>query len=354
MENSIEFIKLYVSLITENNMTEVYNVVLTILEGLCLVIPLLIAVAYLTILERKVIGAIQRRRGPSVVGIFGLLQAFADAVKLLIKETIYPANADLALFIAAPMFAFMLSIMPWAVIPTSSSMVFADLNLGMLYLLAISSLSVYGLLIAGWSTNSKYAFLGGLRAASQMISYEVAIGIILCTVLTCAGSLNINEIIEAQEGIWYVCPLLPLAVIFFISSLAETGRTPFDLMEDESALVAGYFVEYSAVGFVLFFLGEYTNMLFMSSMTTILFLGGWLPPFGEDSIFGYIPSPIWFGLKVTFVVFVFIWVRASQPRYRYDQLMSLGWKVFLPFTFAYFIFNFGILWSFDALPLKQL
>lgn len=347
------FSNLFTDLITDINVTDFYNIVLTVIEAFCLIIPLLIAVAYLTLLERKVIGAIQRRRGPSVVGIFGLLQAFADAVKLLIKETIYPANADLALFIAAPMFAFGLSILPWAVIPIGDDMVYSDLNLGMLYLLAISSLSVYGILIAGWSTNSKYAFLGGLRAASQMISYEVSIGIILCTVLVCAGSLNINTIIEAQETIWYICPLLPLGVIFFISSLAETGRTPFDLMEDESALVAGYFVEYSAVGFVLFFLGEYTNMLFMSSITTILFLGGWLPPFGVDSIFGYIPCSIWFGLKVTFVVFIFIWVRASLPRYRYDQLMSLGWKVFLPFTFAYFIFNFGILWSFDALPLKQ-
>lgn len=327
----------------------------SIIQILCMIIPLLIAVAYLTLFERKVMAAIQRRQGPNEVGIFGLLQPLADGLKLLLKETILPANANIVLFLFSPILTFMLALVTWAVIPFDEDMVYADLNLGILYLLAISSLGVYGILISGWSSNSKYAFLGGLRSAAQMVSYEVSMGLILCTVLACSGSFNLSEIVESQQSIWYIVPLLPSWVMFFISSLAETNRAPFDLPEAEAELVAGYNVEYSAMGFALFFLGEYANMLLMSGMSAILFLGGWLSPFSEESIFypffSFIPGYIWFGMKLAFIVFLFIWVRASLPRFRYDQLMSLGWKVFLPFSLAWLIFVIGILLSFNMLPI---
>jgi NADH-quinone oxidoreductase subunit H len=294
-------------------------------------------------------GAIQRRKGPNVVGYLGLLQPLADGLKLFVKETILPSNANTILFIAAPILTFLLSLLGWAVIPFGNGIVLSDINLGVLYLFAISSLAVYGIIISGWASNSKYAFLGALRSAAQMVSYEVSIGLILLSVVLCAGSLNLTEIVNAQESIWYIVPLFPMGVMFFISALAETNRHPFDLPEAEAELVSGYNVEYSAFGFALFFLGEYANMLLMSSLTTILFLGGWLPPFDWE-ILQIIPGPIWFSLKVSFFVILFIWVRAAFPRYRYDQLMHLGWKIFLPLSIGWLVLTAGILISFDWLP----
>jgi NADH-quinone oxidoreductase subunit H len=331
-----------------------YKVGILALESVSYILPLLLAVAYLTLLERKLMASMQRRRGPNVVGIFGLLQPLADGLKLFLKETILPSNANISLFLIAPVLTFMLSLITWGVVPFGENMVFADLDLGILYILAISSLGIYGILISGWASNSKYAFLGGLRSAAQMVSYEVSMGLILCTVLLMAGSLNLSEIVEAQEEIWYVVPLFPLWVIFLISTLAETNRAPFDLPEAEAELVAGYNVEYSAMGFALFFLGEYSNMLVMSGMSVLLFFGGWLPPFSEDSflesILFWIPDPIWFALKLALIVSISIWARAAFPRFRYDQLMSLGWKVFLPFSLAFFLFIAGVLIAFDWLP----
>jgi NADH-quinone oxidoreductase subunit H len=320
-----------------------------IIKILTIVLPLLISVAYFTLAERKIMGAIQRRKGPNVVGYLGLLQPLADGLKLFVKETILPSNANTILFIAAPILTFLLSLLGWAVIPFGNGIVLSDINLGVLYLFAISSLAVYGIIISGWASNSKYAFLGALRSAAQMVSYEVSIGLILLSVVLCAGSLNLTEIVNAQESIWYIVPLFPMGVMFFISALAETNRHPFDLPEAEAELVSGYNVEYSAFGFALFFLGEYANMLLMSSLTTILFLGGWLPPF-DWKILQIIPGPIWFSLKVSFFVILFIWVRAAFPRYRYDQLMHLGWKVFLPLSIGWLVLTAGILISFDWLP----
>jgi NADH-quinone oxidoreductase subunit H len=320
-----------------------------IIKILTIVLPLLISVAYFTLAERKIMGAIQRRKGPNVVGFLGLLQPLADGLKLFVKETILPSNANIFLFILAPILTFLLSLLGWAVIPFGKGIVLSDINLGILYLFAISSLAVYGIIIAGWASNSKYAFLGALRSAAQMVSYEVSIGFILLTVVLCAGSLNLTKIVEAQQEMWYVFPLFPMAILFFISALAETNRHPFDLPEAEAELVSGYNVEYSAFGFALFFLGEYANMLLMSSLSTILFLGGWLAPF-DLLIFNIIPGPIWFGLKISFFVILFIWIRAAFPRYRYDQLMHLGWKVFLPLSLSWLILTAGILLSFDWLP----
>jgi NADH-quinone oxidoreductase subunit H len=305
--------------------------VFLVLMILCIVLPLLLAVAYLTYAERKVMAAMQLRRGPNVVGPFGLLQPIADGVKLLFKETIIPTGANRVVFIAAPMLTFILSLVAWAVIPFGPGIVLADINVGILYLFAISSLGVYGIVMAGWASNSKYPFLGALRSAAQMVSYEVSIGFVIVTVLLCVGSLNLSAIVEAQRGLWFCIPLLPMFVIFFISALAETNRAPFDLPESESELVAGYFSEYSSMTFALFFLGEYANMILMSASTTVLFLGGWLPPL-DIAPFNWIPGPIWFGLKIALVLFCFLWVRATFPRYRYDQLMRLGWKVFLPLS----------------------
>jgi NADH-quinone oxidoreductase subunit H len=323
---------------------------------LVLVVPLLIAVAMLTYAERKVIAAMQLRKGPNVVGWFGLLQPFADALKLITKETIIPAGANRIVFIMAPMITFLLSLIAWAVIPFAPGWVISDINVGILYLFAISSLGVYGIIMAGWASNSKYAFLGALRSAAQMVSYEVSIGFVIITVLLCVGSLNLTEIVQAQTGgIWnwhafqLLPPLLPMAVIFFISALAETNRSPFDLPEGESELVAGYFVEYSSMSFALFFLGEYAAMILMSGMTSVLFLGGWDSPL-PFAPFTWIPGPIWFALKISFCLFVFLWVRATLPRYRYDQLMRLGWKVFLPLSLFWVVMTAGVLIAFDKLP----
>ena len=326
----------------------IYYIISWFLEILIIVVPLLVAVAYFTLAERKVIASMQRRRGPNVVGMWGLLQPLADGLKLLIKETIFPSNSNVIIFILAPVITFLLSLLGWAVIPFGETMVLSDLNVGLLYIFAVSSLGVYGILTSGWASNSKYAFLGALRSAAQMVSYEVSIGLIIISVLLCAGSLNLSKIVLAQEDIWYVIPLFPVFILFFVSALAETNRAPFDLPEAEAELVAGYNVEYSAMGFALFFLGEYANILMMCALCTILFLGGWLPPF---YILSFIPGPIWLGLKVSFMAFVFIWVRAAYPRYRYDQLMRLGWKVFLPLSLAWVILVAGILVGFDWYPM---
>ena len=317
-----------------------------IFKILILILPLLIAVAYFTLAERKILASIQRRKGPNVVGTFGLLQPLADGLKLFVKETILPSNADIVLFILAPILTFFLSLLSWVIIPLGYGMFYTELNIGILYLLAISSLGVYGIIIAGWSSNSKYSFLGALRSAAQMVSYELTIGFCILSVIVCAQSLNLIAIVLAQKTIWYCIPLFPIFVVFFISCLAETNRHPFDLPEAEAELVSGYNVEYSAMGFALFFLGEYANMLLMSSLTTILFLGGWLAPF---KFLNFIPGPIWFSIKVVFFVILFVVARAILPRYRYDQLMRLGWKVFLPFSISWFLYTSSILISFNWL-----
>jgi NADH-quinone oxidoreductase subunit H len=322
---------------------------LTVAKTLALLVPVLIFVAYLTWAERKVLAAMQLRKGPNVVGPFGLLQPFADALKMLMKETIIPSGSSRLLFLGAPMLTFTLAMLGWAVIPVNDGWAVADINVGVLYLFAISSLGVYGVIIAGWASNSKYAFLGALRSAAQMVSYEVSMGFVIVTVLMCVGSLNLTAIVRAQENLWFFIPLFPMFIIFFISTLAETNRAPFDLPEGESELVAGFFVEYSAMSFALFFLGEYANMILMSSLTTILFLGGWYPPFHIEPL-TWIPGPVWFALKVCFLLFTFIWVRATFPRYRYDQLMRLGWKVFLPFSLVWLVLTAAFLKLTGMLP----
>jgi len=318
-----------------------------LLKSLGIIVPLLVGVAYLTLLERKVMASMQQRRGPNVVGFFGLLQPFADGLKLLIKETVLPSSSNIGIFILAPIVTFLLSLITWAVIPIGNNLVFVDLSVGVLYVLAISSLGVYGIVCAGWSSNSKYAFLGALRSAAQMISYEVSMGLIIISVLVCAGSLNLTEIVLSQNKVWYIFPLFPLFIMFFISGLAETNRAPFDLPEAEAELVSGYNTEYAAMGFALFFLGEYANMIMMCSTITILFLGGWLSPIG---LLDFLPGVVWFGLKTTFLLFVFIWVRAAFPRYRYDQLMRIGWKIFLPFSLGWVIIIVGLFIGLDCLP----
>ncbi len=323
--------------------------IVIVAQIVAILVPLLIAVAYLTYAERKVIGAMQLRKGPNVVGPFGLLQPFADAVKLLFKETILPAGANRVVFVAAPMLTFILAMIGWAVIPFDEGWVLADLNVGILYLFAISSLGVYGVIMAGWASNSKYPFLGALRSAAQMVSYEVSMGFVIITVLICVGSLNLTDIVLAQKDFWFCIPLFPMFVIFFVSTLAETNRSPFDLPEGESELVAGFFVEYSSMTFALFFLGEYANMMLMGGMTTILFLGGWLPPF-DVAPFNWIPGVFWFAGKVMVCMFFFLWVRATFPRYRYDQLMRLGWKVFLPFSLLWVVLTAGVVVAFDLFP----
>ena len=326
--------------------TDLGHVALTFAEALALLVPLLIGVAYLTYAERKVLAAMQLRKGPNVVGPFGLLQPFADALKMIMKETIVPAGSNRLLFLMAPMLTFSLAMIAWAVIPVNDGWAIADINVGILYLFAISSLGVYGIIIAGWASNSKYAFLGALRSAAQMVSYEVSMGFVMVSVLLCVGSLNLSDIVRAQQKIWFAIPLFPMFIVFFISCLAETNRSPFDLPEGESEIVAGFFVEYSAMAFALFFLGEYANMILMSGMTTILFLGGWLGPFGILPQLG----PLWFIAKVCFCLFVFLWVRATFPRYRYDQLMRLGWKVFLPLSLIWLKLTAGALMAFGWLP----
>ncbi|MEE2956361.1 MAG: NADH-quinone oxidoreductase subunit NuoH [Pseudomonadota bacterium] len=316
---------------------------------IAILVPLLIAVAYLTFAERKVIAAMQLRKGPNVVGPFGLLQPLADGLKLLFKETIIPLNANRVVFVMAPMVTFILSLIAWAVIPFGPGLVLANINVGVLYLFAISSLGVYGIIMAGWASNSMYPFLGALRSAAQMVSYEVSIGFVIITVLLCVGSLNLSDVVEAQRGLWFCIPLLPMFIIFFISALAETNRAPFDLPEAEAELVSGYNVEYSSMPFALFFLGEYANMILMSAMTVILFLGGWLSPI-ELAPFTWVPGPIWFAAKISLVLFCFLWVRATFPRYRYDQLMRLGWKIFLPFSLVWVVVTAGVLVGMGWLP----
>ena len=328
--------------------------IITVLQIVAIVLPLLLGVAYLTLAERKVIAAMHMRKGPNVVGPFGLLQPMADGLKLMLKETIIPAGANRGVFLIAPMITFILALIAWAVIPFDEGWVLADINVGILYLFAISSLGVYGIIMAGWASNSKYAFLGAMRSAAQMVSYEVSMGFVIVTVLLCVGSLNMSAIVEAQRGSglinwWFAAPLLPMAVIFFVSTLAETNRHPFDLPEAEAELVAGYNVEYSAMTFALFFLGEYANMILMSALTSVLFLGGWLPPL-NIAPFTWVPGVIWFALKIAACLFVFLWVRATLPRYRYDQLMRLGWKIFLPVSLVAVVIVSGVLLAFGLAP----
>jgi NADH-quinone oxidoreductase subunit H len=320
---------------------------LTLIKILIIIVPLLISVAYFTLAERKILGAIQRRRGPNVIGVYGLLQPLSDGFKLLVKETILPSNSNKFIFVIAPIITFVISLMGWAIIPYDKYSLLSDLNIGVLYLFAVSSLGVYGIIMSGWSSNSKYAFLGALRSAAQMVSYEVSIGFIIITIVICCGSFNLSSIIHTQKDIWFVIPFFPLFLMFFVSALAETNRHPFDLPEAEAELVSGYNVEYSAMGFALFSLGEYANMLLMSSLNVILFFGGYNSPF---EFLNFIPGFVWFGIKICFFVILFIWMRAALPRYRYDQLMGLGWKVFLPVSLTYLMLTFFILISFNMLP----
>ncbi len=323
--------------------------VLTVVQTLAMLVPVLVSVAYLTLAERKVMAAMQMRKGPNVVGPFGLMQPFADALKMLMKETIIPTGANRLLFIVAPLLTMTLAMIAWAVIPVNDGWAIANINVGILYLFAVSSLGVYGIVIAGWASNSKYAFLGALRSAAQMVSYEVSMGLVIVTVLLCAGSLNLTAIVHAQEHIWFFIPLFPMFIVFFISILAETNRAPFDLPEGESEIVGGFHVEYGAMTFGLFFLGEYANMILMSAMTAILFLGGWLSPI-PFAPFTWIPGPIWFIAKICVVLFMFVWVRATFPRFRYDQLMRLGWKVFLPLSLGWLVLTAGVLLGMGWLP----
>lgn len=316
-------------------------------QSLGIIVPLLIAVAYFTLAERKIMAAIQRRRGPNVIGYYGLLQPLSDGLKLFVKEIVCPSNAESALFFFAPLLTFFLSLVGWAVIPFSESAVLADIDLGILYIFAVSSLSVYGIILSGWASNSKYAFLGSLRSAAQMVSYEVSIGFIIASVVITIGSINLTNLVLSQQDVWFIWPHLPLFGIFLVSALAETNRHPFDLPEAEAELVSGYNVEYSGVGFTLFFLGEYANIILISSFISILFLGGWLPPFDFLSI---ISPYIWLGLKTGGFVVFFIVIRAALPRFRYDQLITLGWKVFLPLTLGWLVFTVGILLGTNGLP----
>jgi len=325
------------------------TLILTVAQTLAMLVPVLVSVAYLTLAERKVMAAMQARKGPNVVGPFGLLQPFADALKMLMKETIVPTGANRILFMVAPLLTMTLAMIAWAVIPVNDGWAIANINVGILYLFAISSLGVYGIVIAGWASNSKYAFLGAMRSAAQMVSYEVSMGFVIVTVLLCAGSLNLTDIVHAQEHVWFFIPLFPMFIVFFISTLAETNRAPFDLPEGESEIVGGFHVEYGAMTFGLFFLGEYANMILMSAMTSILFLGGWLSPI-PFAPFTWVPGPIWFFAKICLVLFMFVWVRATFPRFRYDQLMRLGWKVFLPMSLGWLILTAGVLLAMGWLP----
>jgi NADH-quinone oxidoreductase subunit H len=327
--------------------------IITLIEILCVLVPLLLTIAYYTYAERKVLAFAQLRKGPNVVGPFGLWQPFADAIKMLFKETVVPSGANHVLFIAAPIVTVTLALVAWAVIPFGRGLVISNINVGILYLFAISSLGVYGIIIAGWASNSRYAFLGALRSAAQMVSYEVSIGFVLVTVLLCAGSLNLSDIVLAQRHIWFVIPLLPMFVVFFVSGLAETNRLPFDLVEGESEIVAGFHVEYSAMTWLLFFMGEYANMVLVSAMTTLLFLGGWLAPLNIEpfsGVLGDIWSLFWLLGKILFMMFCFLWVRATFPRFRYDQLMRLGWMVFLPLSLLWLVLTAGVLTAFGWVP----
>ena len=316
---------------------------------LFVLVPILVSVAMIVWLDRRVWGLVQKRKGPNVVGPFGLLQTLADALKYIFKEIIIPASANKAVFVLAPIVTMTLALVAWAVIPMSEEFVLADINVGVLYLFAVSSLGVYGIIMGGWASNSKYPFLGAIRSAAQMVSYEVSIGIIIINVLLCVGSLNLKEIVLAQKDLWYVIPLFPMFVIFFISALAETNRPPFDLPEAEAELVAGYQTEYSGMMYAMFWLGEYANILLMCAMGSILFLGGWLPIIDLYPI-NLIPAPIWMIIKILFLFFLFALIKAIVPRYRYDQLMRLGWKIFLPFSLVYLILTASFLFYFDKLP----
>jgi NADH-quinone oxidoreductase subunit H len=321
-----------------------------LLQVLIIIIFVLIGLAYLTLVDRKIMAAVQRRRGPNVIGFIGLLQPLADGAKLLFKETIFPSSANIIIFLLAPIFTLTLSLLSWSVIPFNYEMVFFDFNLGVLLIFAMTSLEVYGIIMAGWSSNSKYAFLGSLRSTAQMISYEVSIGLILISILLLTGSFNLTDIVMAQESNFFIIPLFPIFLIFFVSALAETNRHPFDLPEAEAELVSGYNVEYSSISFALFFLAEYGNTFFMSILSSIFFLGGWLPILNFFP-FNYLPGSFWFGFKVTFFLLLFVLSRACLPRFRYDQLMRLGWKVFLPFSLGWLIFFSAFLVSFDGLPI---
>jgi NADH-quinone oxidoreductase subunit H len=321
--------------------------IIFLIQILIVIISLLIPVAYFTLAERKILGAAQRRRGPNVIGIYGLLQPLSDGFKLLVKETVLPSNSNKYLFILSPMITFFLSLMSWVIIPYNEHSFLADMNIGIIYLFAISSLSIYGIIMAGWSSNSKYAFLGALRSTSQMVSYEVSIGFVLLTVVVSVGSYDLSSIINSQKSCWNLITFFPLFLLFFISALAETNRHPFDLPEAEAELVSGYNVEYGAMGFALFSLGEYANMLTMSALCSILFFGGWLSPL---SILSFISGSIWFGLKICFFVLLYVLMRAILPRYRYDQLMDLGWKYFLPISICYLITTSTLILSFNLLP----
>jgi len=316
---------------------------------LFLLVPILVSVAMIVWLDRRVWGLVQKRKGPNVVGPFGLLQTVADALKYIFKEIIIPASANKAVFILAPIVTMTLALVAWAVIPMSEDFVLADINVGILYLFAVSSLGVYGIIMGGWASNSKYPFLGAIRSAAQMVSYEVSIGIIIINVLLCVGSLNLKDIVLAQKDLWYVIPLFPMFVIFFISALAETNRPPFDLPEAEAELVAGYQTEYSGMMYAMFWLGEYANILLMCAMGSVLFLGGWLPIIDIYPL-NLIPAPIWMILKILFLFLLFALIKAIVPRYRYDQLMRLGWKIFLPLSLFYLVLTASFLFYFDKLP----
>ena len=316
-----------------------------------ILIPVLVSVALIVWLDRRIWGAVQKRKGPNVVGPFGLLQTLADALKYIFKEIIIPASSNKVIFILAPIITMTLALVAWAVIPFSDKFVLADINVGILYIFAVSSLGVYGIIMGGWASNSKYPFLGAIRSAAQMVSYEVSIGIIIINVLLCVGSLNLNDIVNAQKDLWYVIPLFPMFVIFFISALAETNRPPFDLPEAEAELVAGYQTEYSGMMYAMFWLGEYANILLMCALGSVLFLGGWLAPIDIYPI-NIVPAPIWMILKILFLFFLFALVKAIVPRYRYDQLMRLGWKIFLPFSLFYVVLTASFLFYFEKLPTR--
>ena len=330
----------YISIIFQ----EVYKI-------LFLLVPVLVSVAMVVWLDRRIWAFVQKRQGPNVVGPFGLLQSLADALKYIFKEIIIPSSSNKIIFILAPIVTMTLALISWAVIPFSESQVLADINVGILYLFAVSSLGVYGIIMGGWASNSKYPFLGAIRSAAQMVSYEVSIGIIIINVLLCVGSLNLNDIVLAQQNLWFVIPLFPMFVVFFISALAETNRPPFDLPEAEAELVAGYQTEYSGMMYAMFWLGEYANILLMCAMGSILFLGGWLSPI-ELYPFNLIPGAVWLIFKILFLFVLFALVKAIVPRYRYDQLMRLGWKIFLPFSLFYVVLTASFLFYFDKLPTK--
>jgi NADH-quinone oxidoreductase subunit H len=316
-----------------------------------ILVPVLVSVALVVWLDRRIWAAVQKRRGPNVVGPFGLFQTLADALKYIFKEIIIPSSSNKFIFILAPIITMTLALIAWAVIPFSNEFVLADINVGILYIFAVSSLGVYGIIMGGWASNSKYPFLGAIRSAAQMVSYEVSIGIIIINVLLCVGSLNLKDIVNAQQDLWFVIPLFPMFVVFFISALAETNRPPFDLPEAEAELVAGYQTEYSGMMYAMFWLGEYANILLMCALGSVLFLGGWLPPVDIYPI-NLVPSPLWMILKILFLFFLFALVKAIVPRYRYDQLMRLGWKIFLPFSLFYVVLTASFLFYFDKLPIR--